>query len=181
MSISKCLFLATIRNIKGKTCHTNPACIFHTTNNNNLKMSIILDNAAHNNTILVNPKKRKRAASLRVRFCVQQPKVAYTYSQTDYDRSGLFSTDAIRSIPTPVIVTLSVIPPSETSTVTSCEPPKKRKQPPKLKIDTSNIHGPLFFTSMTTNHQSSKSPIVETEDQQDHETRENTKRNRHLL
>ncbi|KAI9496753.1 hypothetical protein BDB00DRAFT_785212 [Zychaea mexicana] len=117
--------------------------------------------------------KRKRSASLHVRFCSEAPQVEYTYSQSDYDRSGLFPTvtpqdiENIYNSPVILAVSFNMITTNTTTTTTTTTkalsqkqttpmPPLKRtkqQKPPRLSIDTSNIHGPLFFTSMTTNHQ----------------------------
>jgi hypothetical protein len=49
---------------------------------------------------------------------------------------------------------------------------------PKLSIDTSNLHGPLYFTNMTTNHQKKEKAIAdEHEEPVDSITKENTRRN----
>ncbi|KAG2227442.1 hypothetical protein INT45_007467 [Circinella minor] len=108
--------------------------------------------------------KRKRSTSLHVRFCSEEPQVEYTYSQSDYDRSGLFPTvtpqDIEKIYNNPVILAVSF---NITTPVVAQEPPQpqvprpmkrtKQQKPPRLSIDTSTIHGPLFFTNMTTNHQ----------------------------
>ena len=108
--------------------------------------------------------KRKRSTSLHVRFCSEAPQVEYTYSQSDYDRSGLFPTvtpqDIEKIYNNPVFLAVSF---NITTPVVAQEPPQpqasrpmkrtKQQKPPRLSIDTSAIHGPLFFTNMTTNHQ----------------------------
>ncbi|KAI9265261.1 hypothetical protein BDA99DRAFT_508164 [Phascolomyces articulosus] len=131
--------------------------------------------------------KRKRSTSLHVRFCSEAPQVEYTYSQSDYDRSGLFPTvtsqdiEKIYNNPVIVAVSINITTPTTTTTTTTTvpQPPaprpmkrSKQQKPPRLSIDTSNIHGPLFFTNMTTNHQKKSlvppTPITPV-DQQDNE------------
>lgn len=141
-------------------------------------------------------KKRKRSSSLHVRFCTEAPRVEYTYSQSDYDRSGLFPTitpDTQPSVSSPapppqstkpsmiLAVSFSVVAHNdEKKGAEQAIPPTKRNKAqrrPRLTIDTSSIHGPLFFTNMTTNH---KKPAVieDNEDVIDQQTLENTRRNR---
>lgn len=137
----------------------------------------------------------KRKRSLRVHFCVEQPRVAYTYSQSDYDRSGLFSDAAPMSpiVPQQTQHDASIIPVHATITVVSlsvaahpADAPinKKQKNKPRLSIDTSSIHGPLYLTNLTTNHQKRSLNQDTTknhdDDESDDQTRENTKRNRAL-
>ncbi|KAI8139817.1 hypothetical protein BJV82DRAFT_625127 [Fennellomyces sp. T-0311] len=130
--------------------------------------------------------KRKRSTSLHVRFCSEAPQVEYTYSQSDYDRSGLFPTvtaEDIQKIYTnPVIVAVSINMITPAPPAATAMPPLKRtkqQRPPRLSIDTSKIHGPLFFTNMTTNHQKKTLPPMTPvdNDDQDEQTRENTKHN----
>ncbi|CDS05760.1 hypothetical protein LRAMOSA08288 [Lichtheimia ramosa] len=151
------------------------------------------------NTCSTMTKKRKRSSSLHVRFCTEAPRVEYTYSQSDYDRSGLFPTitpDAQPPVlPTPpqstnakpsmiLAVSFSVLAHNDdknsNSGAENSVPPTKRNKAqrrPRLTIDTSSIHGPLFFTNMTTNH---KKPAVieDNDDVIDQQTLENTRRNR---
>ncbi|KAL0076568.1 hypothetical protein J3Q64DRAFT_1770458 [Phycomyces blakesleeanus] len=125
---------------------------------------------------------------LQVRFC-PQPSVMYTYSQSDYDRSGLFPENSSEiSIIKPILFTVSVnfLAPKSHSTATPRTIRKKKISRPKLTIDTSSLHGPLYFTSMTTNHEK-KERLMDIEEtdildkDEDEEwilkTRENTRRN----
>ncbi|ORZ18672.1 hypothetical protein BCR42DRAFT_411382 [Absidia repens] len=63
--------------------------------------------------------------------------------------------------------------------------PRADKKRPKLSIDTSNIHdGPLYFTSMTTNHQKKEQQQQKLNVEDDHDARitmENTEMNRRCL
>lgn len=129
-----------------------------------------------------NNKKRKRSTSLRVRFCLEQTRIAYTYSQSDYDRSGLFPVvDTEKVVLTVSVVASPIQQGTPTTPVTDNKPIKKLQRPPRLTIDTTNIEGPLFFTSLTTNHQKQKPHGDEEEDEhQDAQTIENTKRNRRV-
>ncbi|ORZ02830.1 hypothetical protein BCR43DRAFT_429739 [Syncephalastrum racemosum] len=138
----------------------------------------------------------KRKRSLRVHFCVEQPRVAYTYSQSDYDRSGLFCdvTPISPIVPQqtqqhdasiiPVHATITVVSLSVTTHPAGSPTSKKQKNKPRLSIDTSSIHGPLYLTNLTTNHQKRSLNQDTTKDHEDDEsddqTRENTKRNRAL-
>ncbi|KAI8339462.1 hypothetical protein BC941DRAFT_420561 [Chlamydoabsidia padenii] len=143
----------------------------------------------------IHDRKRKRRTSdgnpLQVRFCTQPNEIIDTYSPVEYDRSGLFSTDNSDGIKSDnIILTLSIgfVTPLSCQP-TSTPPPviknKSDRKRPKLSIDTSNIHdGPLYFTSMTTNHQKKEhaQPLVHLDD--DHEARitmENTEMNRRCL
>ena len=159
------------------------------------------NNHSSSNTCSSMTKKRKRSSSLHVRFCTEAPRVEYTYSQSDYDRSGLFPTitpDAQAPISPPpsqstnakpsmiLAVSFSVVTHNNdnakniNSGVEESIPPTKRNKAqrrPRLTIDTSSIHGPLFFTNMTTNHK--KPAVVEDNDDViDQQTLENTRRNR---
>ncbi|CAO3698086.1 unnamed protein product [Rhizopus stolonifer] len=108
-------------------------------------------------------RKRKRS-NQHVRFS-SQPLVLNTWSETDYDRSGLFfDMPMIQQRREEIIFALSI------NFVQKKETKSKR---PKLSIDTSSFHGPLYFTSMTTHHKDLKE-----EEDFSMETRENTKRNR---
>ncbi|KAJ8661401.1 hypothetical protein O0I10_002667 [Lichtheimia ornata] len=159
--------------------------------------------SSSSNTTTCSPmtKKRKRSSSLHVRFCTEAPRVEYTYSQSDYDRSGLFPT--ITPDTQPPSVSSPAPPPQQQQSTSKPSmilavsfsvvahndekkgaeeviPPTKRNKAqrrPRLTIDTSSIHGPLFFTNMTTNH---KKPAVieDNEDVIDQQTLENTRRNR---
>ncbi|KAI9029718.1 hypothetical protein CLU79DRAFT_735655 [Phycomyces nitens] len=123
---------------------------------------------------------------LQVRFC-PQPSVMYTYSQADYDRSGLFpeNTD-MSSFIKPILFTVSVnfMAPKPHSMATPRTIRKKKISRPKLTIDTSSLHGPLYFTGMTTNHEKKErlmdieeSDSLEEDDEWILKTRENTRRN----
>ncbi|KAI9319210.1 hypothetical protein BX666DRAFT_1924060 [Dichotomocladium elegans] len=131
-------------------------------------------------------KKRKRAASLHVRFCTDEPKVEYTYSRSDYDRSGLFPS-VVDAAPMILAVSISVVAQPVKSTeslppVDFIRPLKRNKsERPRLTIDTGSIHGPLFFTNLSTNHSKKMllTPIDEkSSSEQDRLTQENTRRNR---
>ncbi|KAG0735047.1 hypothetical protein G6F57_014558 [Rhizopus arrhizus] len=121
--------------------------------------------------------KRKRSSNHHVRFCTQPQMIIHTYSQSDYDRSGLLfdiqQNKRKKEIKDSFIFALSInfvqndfIPPKDKARFTN-----KR---PKLSIDTSNLSGPLYFTNMTTHH-----PKEEEEEESpvDLETKENTRRN----
>lgn len=131
-------------------------------------------------------RKRKRSLDSHVRFSTQPQSIIYTYSQSDYDRSGL-SFPEIQHDKQKFILALAInfvgsdasppSPPAEQPTF-SKKPKNKR---PKLSIDTTNLKGPLYFTNMTTNHQkkalaSPPSPVEEVEEV-DIITKENTRRN----
>lgn len=133
----------------------------------------------NNNSCLVSSRKRKR--ELRVSFCTQPENIVYTWSQTDYDRSGLFPD--IKKQDQQFIFTLSINFVQKPQKIEE-QPIFKKKskfnnnnnQRPKLSIDTSNLNGPLYFTSMTTNHQ--KKELTEEDDNTvDIVTKENTRRN----
>ncbi|KAG2230240.1 hypothetical protein BDF21DRAFT_423961 [Thamnidium elegans] len=134
---------------------------------------------------LVSSRKRKRRAELHVRFCTQPEVIVYTYSQSDYDRSGLFpDTKKEDQQKQQFIFRLSINFVQNQQEI--IDPPlfkKKSKfnnnQRPKLSIDTSNLHGPLYFTNMTTNHQKKKEIIIEEDETNaiDLVTKENTRRN----
>lgn len=135
-------------------------------------------------------RKRKRRGSLQVRFCPEPCEIIDTYSQADYDRGGLFP-DEHQQPPAfnkNIVLTLSfgfmASPPSPPPAPPIVSSPKKlktdNKKRPKLSIDTSKIHdGPLYFTSMTTNHQKKEQQQVFRED--DRITMENTEINRRCL
>lgn len=134
---------------------------------------------------LVSSRKRKRRAELHVHFSTQPEVIVYTYSQSDYDRSGLFpDTKKEDQQKQQFIFRLSINFVQNQHEI--IEPPlfkKKSKfnnnQRPKLSIDTSNLHGPLYFTNMTTNHQKKKEIIIEEDENNaiDLVTKENTRRN----
>ncbi|KAF1804621.1 hypothetical protein V8B55DRAFT_1586527 [Mucor lusitanicus] len=133
-------------------------------------------------------RKRKRSLDSHVRFSTQPQSIIYTYSQSDYDRSGLsFPEIQTQHEKQKFILALSInfvgsdasppSPPAETPIFVK-KPKNKR---PKLSIDTTNLQGPLYFTNMTTNHQkkalaSPPSPVEEVEEV-DIITKENTRRN----
>ncbi|CAO3648948.1 unnamed protein product [Cunninghamella blakesleeana] len=148
----------------------------------------------HNNTTTTNTsliRKRKRTNStLKVHFCTKPIEIIDTYSPLEYDRSGLFDKYNQDEFPfnqyheqqkenQNIILTLSInfIPTSTTSL--SSPLPLKQKKKPKLSIDTSNIHGPLYFTNMSTNHQK-KDPVINKLDD-DTLTLKNTEFNRSCL
>ncbi|KAI7870915.1 hypothetical protein BDF14DRAFT_1740767 [Spinellus fusiger] len=148
--------------------------------------------SAASSCIMRTSRKPRRVLPLQVRFC-PQPSVMYTYSQADYDRSGLFpenpSISKLSYPPKPILLTVSVnfMPTSKSHpTATSSHTIRKKKmlQRPRLTIDTSNLHGPLFFTNMTTHHEKKEKFDYEDSDiltdKEDEEwvlTRENTRRN----
>lgn len=133
-------------------------------------------------------RKRKRTSDSHVRFSTQPQSIIYTYSQSDYDRSGLsFPQIQTQHDKQKFILALAInfvgfdapppSPPAEQPAFTK-KPKSKR---PKLSIDTANLQGPLYFTNMTTNHQkkslsSPPSPVEEVEEI-DIVTKENTRRN----
>lgn len=140
----------------------------------------------NNNSCLASSRKRKRTSELHVRFCTQPQAIVYTWSQSDYDRSGLFpdttETTEEDCQPQQFIFALSINIIQPTTQPQEEQPIFKKKSKlnrPKLSIDTSNLHGPLYFTNMTTNHQKkNKEPIVvPEEDPIDLVTKENTRRN----
>ncbi|KAI9356652.1 hypothetical protein BD770DRAFT_389819, partial [Pilaira anomala] len=147
-------------------------------------ISILPNN--NDNSCLVSSRKRKRREELHVRFCTQPEVIVYTYSQSDYDRSGLFPDDNTKKEDQQkqqFIFRLSI-----NFVQQQPEQPlfkKKSKfnnnsQRPKLSIDTSNLHGPLYFTNMTTNHQKKKEILIDEDDNNnpiDLVTKENTRRN----
>lgn len=133
------------------------------------------------NSCLVQPsRKRKRTSGLHVSFCTQPQNIIYTYSQSDYDRSGLMPDMESQQQKQQYIVAL-LFQQNDKEPV-QCKTPIKAKinKRPKLSIDTSNLSGPLYFTNMTTNHQ--KKPFIQeepeiNEDGIDTLTKENTRRN----
>jgi hypothetical protein len=139
----------------------------------------------NNNSCLVSSRKRKRTSELHVRFCTQPQSIVYTWSQSDYDRSGLFpeTTTMKKEDHQQFIFTLSInfIQQNQAQDIEEPEQhvfkKKSKLNRPKLSIDTSSLHGPLYFTNMTTNHQKKNEPIVVEEDPIDLVTKENTRRN----
>ncbi|KAG2213886.1 uncharacterized protein EV154DRAFT_509154 [Mucor mucedo] len=130
----------------------------------------------NNTSCLVSSRKRKR--ELHVSFCTQPENIVYTWSQSDYDRSGLFPD--IKKQDQQFIFTLSINFVQKPQEMEQPLIKKKSKfnnsqQRPKLSIDTSNLSGPLYFTGMTTNHQ--KKERDEEESAFDFVTQENTRRN----
>lgn len=142
-----------------------------------------------NNSCLVSSRKRKRASELHVRFCTQPQSIVYTYSQSDYDRSGLFpdTKKEDQQKHQQFIFTLSINfvqkanneQPQEEQPLFKKKKSKFNNNRPKLSIDTSNLNGPLYFTNMTTNHQKKQEaqPSCLEEDPIDSVTKENTRRN----
>ncbi|GAB5590357.1 hypothetical protein Unana1_05257 [Umbelopsis nana] len=116
-----------------------------------------------------------------VRFSTEKEEVIYTYSPTDYDRSGIHSVPVLYTI-NPVIFDtrkkLSVSIPDKDchsasspteSDVSSPEYDVREaftriKKGPKLKIDTSICQGPLFFTTLSTNPAKSSLPKFDEDD-----------------
>lgn len=150
----------------------------------------IIPSNNNSSSCLVSSRKRKR--ELHVRFCTQPQSIIYTYSQTDYDRSGLFPDTKEEDQPKQqqqFIFTLSINFVQPTTSIndkqveTEQQPLFKKKKSkfnsnrPKLSIDTSNLQGPLYFTNMSTNHQKKKEPLSIEEDAIDLVTKENTRRN----
>lgn len=130
----------------------------------------------NNTSCLVSSRKRKR--ELHVSFCTQPENIVYTWSQSDYDRSGLFPD--IKKQDQQFIFTLSINFVQKPQELEQPQFKKKSKfntsqQRPKLSIDTSNLNGPLYFTGMSTNHQ--KKERDEEETGFDVVTKENTRRN----
>ncbi|GAA5808290.1 hypothetical protein MFLAVUS_001680 [Mucor flavus] len=147
----------------------------------------MVPNNNNDGSCLVSSRKRKRRAELHVRFCTQPEVIVYTYSQSDYDRSGLFP-DAKNEDQQKqqFIFRLSINFVQNQPEIIEQPPLFKKKskfnnnnQRPKLSIDTSNLHGPLYFTNMTTNHQKKKEIIIEEDETNaiDLVTKENTRRN----
>ncbi|CAO3599035.1 unnamed protein product [Absidia cylindrospora] len=157
-------------------------------------------------------RKRKRRGTLRVRFCTEPCEIIDTHSPLDYDRGGLFpnvshdnqsnNTYTNSNSNNNIILTLSFgfMAPSCHPTAPSPPPqqqqqqqqsnlmvkkPRTDKKRPKLSIDTSNLHdGPLYFTSMTTNHQKKEQQQQKLNAEDDHDARitmENTEMNRRCL
>ncbi|CEP15200.1 hypothetical protein [Parasitella parasitica] len=130
-------------------------------------------------------RKRKRSSQSHVRFSTQPQSIIYTYSQSDYDRSGLLPDPQPQHEKQQFIVALAFnFVPSQSSPVEQSPTFVKkstRNKKPKLSIDTSNLHGPLYFTNMTTNHQKKSiqaiSPAEDEKDDFDILTKENTRRN----
>lgn len=118
-----------------------------------------------NSCLAQSSRKRKR---LHVSFCTQPQNIIYTYSQSDYDRSGSFPDFEEQQQSYILALKINFIPQLPKKLP---ETPNKR---PKLTIDTSNLSGPLYFTNMTTNHQKKK---IEIDNDVDIVTRENTRRN----
>jgi hypothetical protein len=128
-------------------------------------------------------RKRKRSSESHVRFSTQPQSIIYTYSQSDYDRSGLLPEIQPQHEKQQFIFTLAInfvrhpplTPIKEQQKLKKSSPTKR----PKLSIDTSNLQGPLYFTNMTTNHQK-KMNFFQPEDEKediDIVTKENTRRN----
>jgi TFIIF-interacting CTD phosphatase-like protein len=128
-----------------------------------------------NSSCIVQPsRKRKRPSEHHVRFCTQPQSVIYTWSQSDYDRSGFYIPET--NPQQQLIFTLSInFVHKETQ-----NKPKFNSKRPKLSIDTTNLQGPLYFTKMTTNHQK-QMQAEEDKEEVDHLTRENTRRNSLVL
>ncbi|KAI9305982.1 hypothetical protein BJ944DRAFT_264267 [Cunninghamella echinulata] len=120
-------------------------------------------NQNNNNASSLLIRKRKRNASTKVHFCTKPHEIIDTYSALEYDRSGLYDQyNNSNELPfnqdnskNNIIFTLSInfIPTTTTTTLTNNTKSLQNKKKPKLSIDTSNIHGPLYFTNMSTNHQ----------------------------
>ncbi|KAK4518824.1 pyruvate carboxylase [Mucor velutinosus] len=136
-------------------------------------------------------RKRKRSLGSHVRFSTQPQSIIYTYSQSDYDRSGLSSPEIqTQHDKQKFILALAInfvgsvaSPPSPPAEQPAFVKKSKNKRP-KLSIDTTNLQGPLYFTNMTTNHQkkalaSPPSPVegVDELEELDIITKENTRRN----
>ncbi|CAO3679547.1 unnamed protein product [Umbelopsis ramanniana] len=116
-----------------------------------------------------------------VRFSTEKEEVIYTYSPTDYDRSGIHCVPVLYTV-NPVIFEsrrkLSVsIPEKDYSSVSSPtesdvsspeydarETFTRIKKGPKLRIDTSICQGPLFFTKLSTNPAKSSFPALDDDD-----------------
>ncbi|GAA5802729.1 hypothetical protein HPULCUR_008203 [Helicostylum pulchrum] len=153
-------------------------------------ISMVPNNNNNNGSCLISSRKRKRRAELHVRFCTQPEVIVYTYSQSDYDRSGLFP-DAKKEDQQKqqFIFRLSINFVQNQPEIIQQPPLFKKKskfnnnnnnsQRPKLSIDTSNLHGPLYFTNMTTNHQKKQEIIIDEDETNaiDLVTKENTRRN----
>ncbi|KAI8639053.1 hypothetical protein BD408DRAFT_422039 [Parasitella parasitica] len=130
-------------------------------------------------------RKRKRSSESHVRFSTQPQSIIYTYSQSDYDRSGLLPVIQPQHEKQQFILTLAFnfvhSQPSQVDQKPMFNKKSTRNKRPKLTIDTSNLHGPLYFTSMTTNHQKKSiqplSPAEDDKEDFDSLTKENTRRN----
>ncbi|OBZ91462.1 hypothetical protein A0J61_00512 [Choanephora cucurbitarum] len=124
-------------------------------------------------------RKRKRSSGLHVHFSTQPQSIIYTYSQSDYDRSGLVpeknghQTNRI-FLAFSINIVSNPIHPTDVNYVTKKQ--KKHAKRPKLTIDTTNLQGPLYFTKLTTNHQKIKKEQPDDEEM-DPLTKENTRRN----
>lgn len=128
-------------------------------------------------------RKRKRSSESHVRFSTQPQSIIYTYSQSDYDRSGLLPEIQPQHEKQQFIFTLAINfvhhpPPTPTKVQQKLKKSSPSKRP-KLSIDTSNLHGPLYFTNMTTNHQKKMSFSQPEDEKEDIDivTKENTRRN----
>ncbi|KAI7897973.1 uncharacterized protein BX663DRAFT_526640 [Cokeromyces recurvatus] len=106
--------------------------------------------------------KRKRIHGLHVRFCTQPQDIIYTYSQTDYDRSGLYSnideqdrkekfTRAISIFCEQEILFQMMTSQKQQPIIKNIK--KSNKIRPNLVINTNNLQDPLYFTNLTTDYQ----------------------------
>lgn len=133
--------------------------------------------------------KRKRSMediqpTKTVRFSTEKEEIIYTYSPTDYDRSGIHCVPVLYTV-NPIIYEtkkLSVSIPENSCSSTASSPTESevsspeydtretftriKKGVPKLKIDTSVCRGPLFFTHLSTNPSKSSLPKFDDDDNQ---------------
>jgi hypothetical protein len=119
-----------------------------------------------------------------VRFSTEKEQVIYTYSPTDYDRSGIHSVPVLYTVNPAIFESrkkLSVsIPQKDCSSVSSPtesdvsspeydarETFTRIKKGPKLTINTSICQAPLFFTNLSTNPAKPSFPELEDDDEDD--------------
>ncbi|KAF7728767.1 hypothetical protein EC973_005605 [Apophysomyces ossiformis] len=118
---------------------------------------------------LSTPKKTK--ATKKVRFDTDNNIIIYTYSSEEYDRGAspvLYKLNPSIPLKPKLSLDIPTLPPSSpcdseddgssnssspsTPAADRLPPFSPKKQRPKLSVDTSICTGPLFFTSLSTNH-----------------------------
>lgn len=138
-------------------------------------------------TLISSKRKRSMEANYTptktVRFSTEKEQVIYTYSTTDYDRSGIHCVPVLYTVNPAIFEArkkLSVsIPDKDCSSVSSPtesdvsspeydprETFTRIKKGPKLRIDTSVCKGPLFFTTLSTNPTKSSLPKLDDDEHQ---------------
>ncbi|CAO3654055.1 unnamed protein product [Cunninghamella echinulata] len=160
------------------------------------------NNNSSSSSLLIRKRKRNVSTTTKVHFCTKPNEIIDTYSALEYDRSGLYDQYNNNELPinhhqdnnnnnnnkNNIIFTLSInfIPTTTTITnttslsTTNDNKSLQNKKKPKLSIDTSNIHGPLYFTNMSTNHQK-KDQTSRLYHEDDNITLKNTEFNRRSL